>query len=745
MHRVATHNETKVYNVSAGKSLPEWLSEAKGRSLKRDTEFRNRIELIQDLDFPSASNALKQSPDGKFLAVTGVYPPQFHVYELAMLSMKFERHVDAEIVDILHLSDAWHKYVLLEVDRSLEFHTQGGRYYKTRIPKAGRSLAYNELNCDLYTGASGPDVFRLNLDLGRFMKPLATTDSRGINVVRFASRHQLIATGGEEGALEMFDTRSQDKAGLVQVGAYVASELGLSSMPGVSSVTFKEDGLSVAVGTTSGQVLLYDLRSAKPWLIKDHHYDAPINSIAWHGAENTSNIVSSDARTIRVWDYHDGELMASIEPDAPINSSIVLNHDSGLIMCTAEAPKVQVYYMPGLAPAPEWASFLDSLTDELEEGGADTGAIYDDYHFVTEKELKDLALSHLIGTPFLKPYMHGFFMDTRLYKKVKSAVNPFEYKTWREGEIQRKIDAGRSSRLAYQSSKDAVKVNKAYARQIRATLSDKALAKRKAERGLVGVDQETPLDDPRFKPLFSDPRFSIDTDSDHYRRLHPMAAVTAKPLDIHDDSDSENDDNFLESFRNTTLADFEGSSSADLSAGEEAAIEAAERARAKALRAASAKRKRAAKAAKAAPSADGGQGPKLKAASDALGVSAHEFSGKAPKSTGDISFASRLKSRSARAAATDSDDSSSASSSSGDPEAAIRRHRKRRRTGSKRVGNITSSFAVHEQVKQKSASELEQDEHLKEMRTRKRRGIRSLNLPMPPTLAAERYRYRARK
>lgn len=44
--------------------------------------------------------------------------------------------------------------------------------------------------------------------------------------------------------------------------------------------------------------------------------------------------------------------------------------------------------------------------------------MYDDYKFVTRAELEDMNLAQLIGTSLLKAYMHGFFMDIRLYKKV---------------------------------------------------------------------------------------------------------------------------------------------------------------------------------------------------------------------------------------------------------------------------------------------------------------------------------------
>jgi ribosome biogenesis protein ENP2 len=45
-----------------------------------------------------ACQRVKTSRDGRFLFATGTYPPQIKVYELSQLSMKFERHLDAQIV-----------------------------------------------------------------------------------------------------------------------------------------------------------------------------------------------------------------------------------------------------------------------------------------------------------------------------------------------------------------------------------------------------------------------------------------------------------------------------------------------------------------------------------------------------------------------------------------------------------------------------------------------------------------------
>jgi ribosome biogenesis protein ENP2 len=46
-------------------------------------------------------------------------------------------------------------------------------------------------------------------------------------------------------------------------------------------------------------------------------------------------------------------------------------------------------------------------------------SVYDDYKFITNDELDDLGLEHLVGTKLLRAYMHGYFMDARLYRKAK--------------------------------------------------------------------------------------------------------------------------------------------------------------------------------------------------------------------------------------------------------------------------------------------------------------------------------------
>lgn len=64
----------------------------------RDAELA-KIELIQDFEFPEASNKIRTSEDGQFIVATGTYKPQMRVWECDQLALKFERHTDAENVD----------------------------------------------------------------------------------------------------------------------------------------------------------------------------------------------------------------------------------------------------------------------------------------------------------------------------------------------------------------------------------------------------------------------------------------------------------------------------------------------------------------------------------------------------------------------------------------------------------------------------------------------------------------------
>ena len=168
--KVSELNGVKIYDLSSGKSLPEYVEEAKKRKikLKHLEEYAQRIDLIQDMDYPVSCQRLRVCNDGHYIVSTGVYPPQVKIFETSGLSMKCERGIDSEVVQFCQLSDDYSKVAFLCADRNIELHAQYGRHFKIRIPKFGRDMIYQPYTCDLLTVGATSEIYRLNLDLGRF-------------------------------------------------------------------------------------------------------------------------------------------------------------------------------------------------------------------------------------------------------------------------------------------------------------------------------------------------------------------------------------------------------------------------------------------------------------------------------------------------------------------------------------------------------------------------------------------------
>ena len=376
------------------------------------------------------------------------------VFDFAEMSLKFERHTSAENVQFLLLSDDWTKSVHLQNDRSIEFHNQGGVQYNTRIPKFGRDLAYHYPTCDLYIAAAGDEVYRLNLEQGKFLNSLEVESAEGaVNCMQISPAHQLLALGTQGGTVEFWDPRVRSRVGILSVITQNNDD------EPVTALAHRFNGLDISVGTESGQTLLYDLRSTRPYLRKDQGYGVPTKNLFWlesnDGSDN-AKILSNDNKVIKIWSPVDGSLFTSIEPPLDINDVCPVP-GTGLIFVANEGTPMHTYYIPQLGPAPKWCSFLDNLTEEMEENP--TTVTYDNYKFVTRKELAALGLDKLVGTNVVKSYMHGYFIDVRLYEQARLIANPFAYEEYREKKIREKIDKDRESRIRT-SSAQQVKINK---------------------------------------------------------------------------------------------------------------------------------------------------------------------------------------------------------------------------------------------------------------------------------------------
>jgi ribosome biogenesis protein ENP2 len=221
------------------------------------------------------------------------------------------------------------------------------------MPRHGRAVAYHFPSCDAIVAGEGSEVWRMNLEVGRFMKPFGMEGAidddggeggktgygggeevvTGVNAIDINPAHNLMAFGTEtesgRGTVELWDPRSRSRAGILRLpysklisSSGSSASLLSANLPGVDDIAMgrkgvsvtalssKFDGLNLAVGTSTGHVLLYDLRANKPYTTKDQGYGLPIKKVEWvesgvaagEDAEAEGGwIASADEKVVKIW------------------------------------------------------------------------------------------------------------------------------------------------------------------------------------------------------------------------------------------------------------------------------------------------------------------------------------------------------------------------------------------------------------------------------------------------------------
>lgn len=266
---------------------------------------------------------------------------------LPNLALSWTRHTNTLNKSFLVLSSDYSKYVHLQEDRSLEFHTPGGCHDSLRIPRYGRDLAFDRSSTELLVPAvgvnpAGMGVFRLNLELGRFMNAFEVDvggddlksigggalqggiQAGSVNVAAVVKgSHNLLAFGTSLGTVDYWDTRSRARV------ATLSMPSDYEGRPEVTALDFHRSGINTAVGTSSGLIYLYDLRSTIPTLKKDQGYGYPnhyVQFLTQSSATRTSisepKLASADRCVLKLWDERDGAPWTSVEPAVDINCGL---------------------------------------------------------------------------------------------------------------------------------------------------------------------------------------------------------------------------------------------------------------------------------------------------------------------------------------------------------------------------------------------------------------------------------------
>jgi ribosome biogenesis protein ENP2 len=497
---VTSFNGIQVYHCTAGKSEEDWRKEYKGRErqLRKNDEFQSRLTLIHDFSFPGCATSIKVSPDGRYIAAAGTYKPRLKLYECENMSMKVERYSDEEISHIQFLSDDYSKIACSRNDRTVELHSQQGIHTTIKTPRHIRDMTFHAPTCDLFIASNADEVYRYNLEQGSFQTSIYSgfaEENGGITKMGQNPKFPMLSLCGR-GGVESWDLRDRTSIGFLDIlntlsDAHLANKalsttmLGSATSTSTSTLTqaninsilraisdskqpfeatcvrFNDDtGMEVAIGLSTGHVLLYDLRSSKPLSIFDHRYDLPIHSIKYHTSSRT--LITADKKSCRLWDYTTPGLtpqqrhLTTINAPAPMNDVAIVD-DTGMIFMACDSPQMHVYFVPRLGTVPDWAAALENLTEELDQqqqlllqkqykilasgintsqaassgmGVAHIGtagdmseAVFDNSKFITREELEQWGMSHLIRHKgLLTPYMHGFLIKLDMYEQLKEVM-----------------------------------------------------------------------------------------------------------------------------------------------------------------------------------------------------------------------------------------------------------------------------------------------------------------------------------
>lgn len=134
-------------------------------------------------------------------------------------------------------------------------------------------------------------------------------DVDGVNVVNVNPAHQLFAFGIEgNGTVQFWDPRSRSRVGLLHLPTSTLTPNGMDTAMdlSVTAIASRSDGLSYAIGTSTGHTLLYDIRSPRPYASKDQGYGLPVKCVEWvEGGSRVAGeglVISADKKVVKIWD-----------------------------------------------------------------------------------------------------------------------------------------------------------------------------------------------------------------------------------------------------------------------------------------------------------------------------------------------------------------------------------------------------------------------------------------------------------
>jgi len=192
--------------------------------------------------------------------------------------------------------------------------------------------------------------------------------------------------------------------------------------------------------------------------------------------------------------------------------------NSGLLFLPCQSQRIGTYFIPALGKAPKWASFLENITEEMEEEQKDN--VYDEFRFLTREDLEKINGLHLIGSKFLKSYMHGFIIKAKLHDRLKLESQPFDMEEYKQKKIEEKLDRELQDKIYIKNPKNSM-VNKRFVERMKL----KEIKTKNTKNTIITNDV---FEDDRFKGLTRNKDFEVDEKNDEFLLRNASMKKTIK-------------------------------------------------------------------------------------------------------------------------------------------------------------------------------------------------------------------------
>lgn len=293
------------------------------------------FNYLSDFNFPVACNDLCFSSSNKKLLAVGVYKPAVKLFDLKSSIMKYERHLICNPLKVISLEENAEKFVILRSSKSIEFHITGGLYETVKMPAQPHSIVFNSIDAELYLGGNFNEIFRFNLEQGRFLNSIP---SKGVKNISFCPANGIICTTNNR-EISFFDSRAKSAI----YTRIMEDNILCSDISG--------NGLRYCIGTEDGKFIEYDYRSADPQRIISN-LDYP-NILRY----NDKNILLACNESLLVLGENDNEF-EEVFSGFTINT---FSCNGGIVFVGGEIPEIKGFYSDKFGQLPSWFADVKSI------------------------------------------------------------------------------------------------------------------------------------------------------------------------------------------------------------------------------------------------------------------------------------------------------------------------------------------------------------------------------------------------